>query len=95
MFDMNAVITSNIVLTMREKSIKQIELAEAINVSKQTMSKMLNGSRTINAIELNSIAKALEVSIESLVSIPNSIIESNPIIAFMGSVDTKEAKKGL
>ena len=64
MLDMNVVIINNISQTLKDKSVKQVELAETIGVSRQTMSKMLSGARAINAVELNSIANALKVSLD-------------------------------
>ena len=49
----------------------------------------------INAIELQKIAEFLGVSMESLVTIPQAIPETNTVKAFMGRVDSKEAKDGL
>ena len=95
MLDMNMVIINNISHVMKEKAVKQVELAEVLGVSRQTMSKMLSGDRTINAVELNSIAQTLKVSIESLVKIPSVPVEANAVKAFMGSVNSKEAKQGL
>lgn len=95
MLDMNVVIINNISQTMKDKSVRQVELAEAIGVSRQTMSKMLSGARAINAVELNSIANALKVSLESLVKIPSATVEANAVKAFMGNVNTEEAKRGL
>lgn len=95
MFDISEVIVRNIIKTMQENSIKQVELAKDIGVSKQTMSKMLNGERMINAVELASIAKALNVSTDTLVKFPTDEKVNNPIRAFMGEVDSPEVKEGL
>lgn len=95
MLDMNTVIINNISQEMNNKNIKQIELAEIIGVSRQTMSKMLSGGRVINAVELSSIAKALGVSLDALVKIPEVAIEANAVKAFIESANSKEAKLGL
>ena len=95
MTDMNVVIINNIQTVMRSANIKQIELAERIHTTKQTMSKMLTGARTINAVELASIADALHVSIDTLVKLPENKAESNAVVAFMGKVNTEEARTGL
>lgn len=95
MLDMNDVIIKNIQTIMRKRSMKQVNLASKINVSKQTISKMLSGDRMINAVELTAIANAMNVSIEELVRIPTSQSEINVIRAFMGEVKTPEAKHGL
>jgi len=95
MLDMNIVIINNISRVMKDHSVKQVDLAEALGVSRQTISKMLSGSRVINAVELNSIAQALKVSIESLVKIPSIPVEVNAVKAFMGNVNSEAAKQGL
>lgn len=93
--DMNTIIVNNIIDVMKEKNKKQIELAGDIGVSRQTMSKMLNGGRVINAVDLATLAKALNVSTERLVEIPKESAETNAIRAFMGSVKTDAAREGL
>lgn len=93
--DMNTIIINNILDVMKEKNRKQVDLATEIGVSRQIMSRMLNGGRVINAVELTSIAKALCVSTERLVNLPERKEETNAIRAFMGSVNTNEARKGL
>ncbi len=45
MKDINDTVAANIVREMKKRKTKQIELAEAIGVTKQMMSKMLNGTR--------------------------------------------------
>ena len=52
MMNINLIIANNIVAKMEEKRIKQVDLANEMNLPKQTISKMLNGSRMINAGEL-------------------------------------------
>ena len=54
MFDVNSMIAANIVAILKKQNRKQIDLAGALQTNKQTISKMLNGSRMINAIELSS-----------------------------------------
>ena len=60
------VVAENIQLQLRKNGRKQIELAEAIGVSKQTMSKILNGSRMVSISELKDIAGYFHVSMEKL-----------------------------
>ena len=49
----------------------------------------------INAVELQKIAEFLNVSMESLVKVPQVIPETNTVKAFMGKVESQEAKDGL
>lgn len=96
MANMNEIIVNNIITAMRNRSMKQVDLASEIGISKQVMSKMLSGDRMINAVELVAIAKAVNTSVDELVKIPNSISgEINVIRAFMGEVHTPQAKRGL
>ena len=95
MLDMNAVIANNIMTKLKQNGKKQIELADALGVSKQTMSKMLSGSRVINAVELTRIAEFLGTSMEELVAIPENLPDKNVVRAFMGKVETDSAKRAL
>lgn len=80
---------------MRQNDKKQVDLAGYLGVSKQVASKMLSGARMINAIELQKIAEFLNVSMESLVKVPQVIPETNTVKAFMGKAYSQEAKDGL
>lgn len=95
MFDINDVISRNIIKLLSDKGKKQIDLANYLGVSKQVMSKMLSGARIFNAGELYSIAEYLDVDMKSLMIIPECFTETNAIKVFMGNVNTKEAKEGL
>lgn len=95
MIDMNQMISNNIINVMKQRGKKQVELAGYLGISKQIMSKMLSGARMINAIELQRIAEFLDVSMESLVKLPQVIPENNTVKAFMGRVESEEAKEGL
>lgn len=95
MLDVNMMIANNIQEEMKKQDKRQIDLAESIGVSKQTMSKIMNGARAINAIELRKIAASLNVTMEKLVRIPDTMIDTNVIHAFMGRVKTEEARKGI
>lgn len=95
MLDVNMMIANNIQEEMKKQDKRQIDLAESIGVSKQTMSKIMNGARAINAIELRKIAASLNVTMEKLVRIPDTMMDTNVIHAFMGRVKTEEARKGI
>ena len=51
MLDVNMMIANNIQNQLKKANKKQIDLAEGIGVSRQTMSKIMNGARAINAIK--------------------------------------------
>ena len=95
MVNMNETISNNIINILQQNGKKQIDLAGYLGVSKQIISKMLSGVRVINAVELQKIAEFLGVSMESLVKIPGIIPETNAVKAFMGRVESTEAKEGL
>lgn len=95
MVNMNEIISNNIINIMKQSGKKQIDLAGYLGVSKQIVSKMLSGARIINAIELQKISEFLSVSMESLVKVPEVLPETNAVKAFMGKVESREAKKGL
>lgn len=95
MVNMNEIISNNIINVMKQSGKKQIDLAGYLGVSKQIVSKMLSGARIINAIELQKISEFLGVSMESLVKVPEIIPETNAVKAFMGKVESREAKEGL
>ena len=70
-------------------------MAEGIGTTKQTVNKMLNGSRMINAIELKKIADFLGVKMDELTQMPEVLPEENVIHAFMGKVASQQAKDAL
>lgn len=95
MMNINLIIANNIVAKMEEKRKKQIDLANEMNLPKQTISKMLNGSRMINAGELVQIAKVLDVEIVELTALPTTTQGDNTIRAFMGKFESENAKNAL
>ncbi len=95
MLDANMVIANNIRTELKKKNEKQSDLAEGIGVSRQTMSKMMNGARMINAAELHKIAEYLHVSMDSLVKLPEKTACPNITDVFIERVKTQEAKEGI
>ena len=95
MVNVNKVIGSNITSRLKENGKKQIDLANHLGVSKQVVSNMLGGARAINAVELQQIAAYFHIPMEKLVVMPAEIQDTDVIRAFMGKVETEEAKKGL
>lgn len=92
---MNATISNNVLMLLKQNGKKQNELANALGVSKQVMSNMLSGSRMINAVELRQIAGFFHVSMENLMEAPAERKNTNVIHAFMGEVKTSSARKSL
>lgn len=95
MINMNNVISNNIINIMKENNKKQIDMAEFLGVSKQTVNKMLNGSRVISAMELKQIAEFLNTTMEYLVKLPSVSNETNSVKAFMGKVESDSARQCL
>ena len=95
MLDLNAVIANNVLSLLKETGTKQNDLAKALDVSKQTMSKILSGVRTINATELFAIANFFKVDVRTLSRAPAVSVNSNTVRAFMGTVESAEAKEAL
>lgn len=95
MVDINVVVANNIADQMKKHNTKQIDLANAIGVKKQVMSKMLNGSRMINIEELRRIANYFQVSTDDLMQNPVTAYDGNVVMAFMGKVNTDAAKEAL
>lgn len=95
MVKVSEIISNNIMNIMKQNGKKQIDLADYLGVSKQVISKMLTGGRMINAIELQKISEFLGTSMDNLVKRPEVLQETNAIKAFMGKVETQEAKNGL
>lgn len=95
MSDINMIIARNILTILKKQKKKQVELAEALGTNKQTVSRMLNGARMINAIELKQIADFLGVKMEELTKIPENMPNTDIIHVFMGKVDSEQAKNAL
>jgi len=95
MLDMNIVIANNVLNQLKRQNKKQQDLADGIGVTKQIVSKMLNGSRAINAIELSRIAEFLDVSMEALVKLPTVPQETSFTLAFMGKVTSVGGRDAL
>ena len=95
MMDINMIIADNILEKLNQLNKKQVDLADGIGVSEQTMSKMLNGRRAINAFELKKIADYLGISMDSLVNVPAQSIPKDVVHTFMDRVETGEAREAL
>lgn len=95
MLDMSAIIAHNILALLKKNNIKQTQLATALKTNKQTVNKMLNGTRIINAAELKAIAEYFNVKMEDLTNIEDSVVDTNIAHAFMGKVQSENAKEAL
>jgi len=65
----------------------QSDLASAIGVSRQVMSKIVNGKKAINVDEVSKIANVIGKPIEDLLNYDTGGLEVNePVLVMMGSV---------
>lgn len=95
MFDVNSMIAANIVAILKKQNRKQIDLAGALQTNKQTISKMLNGSRMINAIELKRIAEFLGVKMEELTKLQEILLIQILFMRSWEKLNQKKLKKHL
>ncbi len=93
MEDINDIVVKNITREMRKHNTKQVELAEAIGVTKQIMSKMLNGTRLITISELKKIASYFSVTTDALTHENPAV--TDVIRVFLGKVETEAAREAL
>ena len=92
---MQEVIASNIRKHLSKMGKKQADLAKNLHLQRQTVHKMLNGSRIINASELKAIADFCNTTMDKLVSIPQEYQMSKAIMVCMGKVSSQIAKEGI
>lgn len=95
MLDVNMLIANNVQAELKKENKKQIDLAESIGVSGQTMSELMSGVRAINAAELHKISEYLHVPMDSLMRMPAKPMDTNVIHAMVSRVKTEEARKGI
>ena len=95
MIDVNMVVVNNIQKILTTKNISIIDLAYGTNISIETINKIMNGSKTINANDLHKIAEFLDVSLETLMKVQKFPNGTNAVNTFMGRVKSKEAQRGI
>ena len=95
MIDINTIIAGNIFVLLKKQNKKQTDLADALGTTKQTVNKMLNGTRMINAAELKSIADYLGVKMEELTRKSAVQTDTDVVHVFMGKVQSEQAKQAL
>ena len=95
MLDANMIIANNIRAELEKENKNQSDLAKEIGVSKKTMSKIMSGARAISAIELRRISECLNVTVGSLLKMPESLNETDGTSALMARAKTEEARRGI
>lgn len=80
---------ANIQRQLEMKGMTQQSLADALQISKQVMNKIVKGSKAINVNELAKIAEVLGTSADVLLTVSNApaTVES---LSFMGSVHDED-----
>lgn len=95
MINQDIIIANNIITILKAKNIKQSKLALNLNMPRQTINKMLNGSRGINASELKEIASILDTTMDAICKISEADLETNVFREFVDKVDSEDAKKTI
>ena len=95
MVDINVIIAHNVRNAMKTVGKNKEELAIALGYSKQVVSDILFGSRSITALELNKIADFCNIPVESIVALPEKPVKTNVVLGFVDKVKTEEAKEGI
>ena len=98
MYNMNRAIGNNISRHLKKIGKSQSDLAGYLGTTRLSVGNMLDGSRTINAMELREIALFCKVSVADLVKVPADVGEADivrPLIGKAGSDLSDSARKGL
>lgn len=86
------IVGSNIYEVMQERELNQTELADRLNISKQVMSKIINGQKAINALEIRTISEILGVAIERLIQEKEVKVENQSLVMLMGEITNRDTK---
>ncbi len=76
---------ANIQKQLDAKGMTQQSLADALQISKQVMSKIIKGNKAINVNELAKIAEVLSISTDALLTVSNEPVAVENL-SFMGAV---------
>ena len=98
MYNMNQAIGNNISRHLKKIGKSPSDLAGYLGTTRLSVGNMLDGSRTVNAMELREIALFCKVSVADLVKVPKDgggmdVIQ--PLIGKVGSDLSDSARKGL
>jgi len=93
MYAMNfAQVGANIQKELENKSMTQQSLADALSISKQVMSKIINGAKAINVSELARIASILGITTDALLTM-NVADSHGESMAFMGTIQDEKTRE--
>ena len=95
MYNMNQMIGNNIRKHLKKIGKNPSDLAGYLGTTRLAVSNMLDGSRTVNAMELREIALFCKVPVADLVKTPRDGGEMDVMQPFIGKVYSDSARKGL
>lgn len=95
MANQDSIIVKNILKTLKEKQIKQSQLAEKMNLPRQTVNKMLNLTRVISATEMKQIAIILNTTIDSFFEITEENFQQNTLRSIVDKIDNEKSKETI
>jgi len=82
----------NISMVMEQRRMTQQNLADKLGISKQVMSKIIKGNKSINVTELSQIASILDSTTDLLLTVQNNTISNESGCAFMGMIKDDETR---
>lgn len=82
----------NIQNILNAKGLTQQYLADALSISKQVMSKIINGHKAINVSELSKIASCLETTTDALLTVSENLLPVD-LVSFMGLIQDNATKE--
>lgn len=92
---LDKILLTNIKTYLTQTRQKQSALAAHMNLKRQTVSKMLSGTRTITAVEFKQIADFLGVPMEKLLENPASSSPKDVIDTFVSRMNTVNEKQAI
>ena len=95
MYNMNKAIGNNIRAYLKKIGKSPSDLAGYLGTTRLAVGNMLDGSRTVNAMELREIALFCKVSVADLVKAPKDGGEMDIVQSPIGKVYSDSARKGL
>ncbi|MCK8816743.1 helix-turn-helix transcriptional regulator [Natroniella sulfidigena] len=91
----NEIVAKRIEERLKEVGWEKKDLAQALNISPQMVSKITLAKKNITVDEIKEIADVLNTTFEELTKPFDKEVEIEPVLAFMGEVNTPAAKDGL
>ena len=95
MFNMNQAIGNNIRKQLKKIGKSPSDLAGYLGTTRLAVGNMLDGSQTINAMQLREIALFCKVSVADLVKPSKDGGERNVMYSLIGKAGSNSARKGL